>query len=262
MFEEGKGPGFDPRKLFYLMMVSESKNVSRCRFRFARVDWEGPCLYGFHGKVIIRYSLSDFSKIYVFDPSDGHCMGDVNQTIAAHPTKDYQAAKRIENTRRAYNRWTTKRENLIRENDFLIDGRQPSDLLEYIETEEVKKERVLSFPLLDGPSSVESVPEDADPDKIDTMADHGSPLSGPFYPTLEEWYLDFAIRQDPKDLNEADTEAMKEIEGSEWYRKNLNDESFRRFLDRMKFKPNLQLRGLISGGESDERCVCANEIGQ
>jgi putative transposase len=145
MFEEGKGPGFDPRKLFYLMMVSETRNVSRCRFSFAGVDWEGPCLYAYSGKVIIRYSLSDFSKIYVFDPSDGHFMGVVTQTIAAHPTKDYQASKRIKNIKQSFRRLTDKKEDLIRKNGFLIDGRQPTDLLEYIEAEEVKKERALPY---------------------------------------------------------------------------------------------------------------------
>jgi putative transposase len=260
MFEEGKGTGFDPRKLFYLMMVSEVKTVSRCRFRFAGVDWEGPCLYGFEGKVIIRYSLSDFSKIYVFDPSDNHYMGVVTQTTAAHPIKDSQAAKKIVNLRRVYNRLTTKREDLIRKNDFLIDGRQPSDLLEYIETEEVKKERVLPFPLLDGPSSVESVPEDADPDKIDTMADHGSPLSGPFYPTLEEWYREYAIRQDPKCLIDADRKAMKEVEDSVWYEKNMEDESFRRLFDRIKFNQISMPEELTPGGEKNERPICADQI--
>jgi len=260
MFEEGKGPGFDPRKLCYLMMVSKPVNVSRCRFTFAGVNWEGPCLYPYNGKAIIRYSLGDFSKIYVFDASDGHFMGDVTQTTAADPIRDYQAGKRIGNLRRVYNRLTTKREDLIRKNGFLIDGRQPTDLLEYIEAEEIKKERVLPFPLLDGPNSVESVPKDADPDKIDTMADHDSPLSGPFYSTLEDWYFGWAIRQDPKDLSDADRKAIKEVENSPEYEKNLEDESFQRYLDRIKFKQISMSEELISGGEKNERPICADQI--
>ncbi len=138
MFEEGKGPGLDPMKLWFLMMVAEVKKVSRCRFKFAGVFWEGPCLYGYKDKVIIRYSLSDLSKIYVFDPRD-RFMGVVTQTTAADPIKDWQAGKRIMAKRRALKRETVRLLDFARKNNFVIDGRQPIDPSEYIEIEEAKK---------------------------------------------------------------------------------------------------------------------------
>jgi len=138
MFEEGRGPGLDPKQLLFLMMVAEVKTVTRCRFRFAGVDWEGQCLYGYKGKILIRYSLNDLSQIYVFYPDD-RFMGIVTQTTAAHPIKDWQAAKRIRVMRRDYKRETKRLLNSDRKNNFLIDGRQSLDSLDYIEAEEAKK---------------------------------------------------------------------------------------------------------------------------
>jgi putative transposase len=138
MFEEGRGPGLDPRQILFLMMVAEVKSVRRCRFRFAGVDWEGPCLYGFNDKILIRYSLGDFSKIYVFDSRD-RFMGVVTQCGKADPIKDWQAAKRISARRRAHKRETTGLLDWAHKNNFVIDGRQPIDPSEYIEIEEAKK---------------------------------------------------------------------------------------------------------------------------
>lgn len=132
IFDDGKGAGLDPKALCFLMMAVEVKSVRRSRFTFASADWEGSCIYGYRGRIIIRYSLSDLSKIYVFDTNDRY-MGTVEQCGKADPIKDWQAAKRIQSTRRTFKRHTKEFAA------FLVEGRRNPDLIEYIETEEASK---------------------------------------------------------------------------------------------------------------------------
>jgi hypothetical protein len=138
LFEEGKGAGLDPKALCFLMMAVEVKSVRRSRFTFANTDWEGPCLYGYRGRVIIRYSLSDLSQIFVFDPSD-RFMGTVTQCGKADPIKDWQAAKRITAERRRLKHYTKGIVTYIDKDRFLMEGRRAPDLLEYIEKEKADK---------------------------------------------------------------------------------------------------------------------------
>jgi putative transposase len=260
IFDDGKGAGLDPKALCFLMMAVEVKSVRRSRFTFAGTDWEGPCLYGYKGNVLIRYSLSDLSKVYVFDPRD-QFMGVVTQCGKADPIKDWQAAKRIVSERRKYKRDTKRLATFIQEKHFLIEGRSNPDLNEYIEAEEAKKpQNKIISPWLYEAIDNDSHPAPVEEGKIDTMADHGSPLSGPFYSTLEDWYYEWAIRQDPKDLSDADRKAMKEVENSAEYEKHLEDESFQRYLDRVKYKQISRPEELISGGEKNERPICADQI--
>jgi len=150
MFDDGKGAGLDPKALCFLMMAVEVKRVSRSRFTFAGIDWEGPCIYGYKGKILIRYSLSDFSKIYVFDTNDRY-MGEVTQCGKADPIKDWQAAKQIIATRRKYKKHSKELAA------FLVEGRRNPDLIEYIEAEDAKKQKVLPFrPFSDKPESSEA----------------------------------------------------------------------------------------------------------
>ena len=155
MFGEGKGAGLDPKALCFLMMAVEVKSVRRSRFTFAGIDWEGPCLYGYHGKVIIRYSLSDFSKIFVFDINDQRLMGVVTQCGKVNPIKDWQAAKRIVAERRKDKRDSKKLAAFIQEKRFLIEGRRDPDLIDYIEAEEAKKpENRILLPHFDDESEI------------------------------------------------------------------------------------------------------------
>ena len=66
IFNEGKGPGVDPNELIYLMMDREIKNVHRNGVTWLGWHWYDENLYGLKDKVVIRYSLSDLSQIYVF----------------------------------------------------------------------------------------------------------------------------------------------------------------------------------------------------
>jgi len=156
IFDDGKGAGLDPKALCFLMMAVEVKSVRRNRFTFAGIDWEGPCIYGYRGKILIRYSLSDFNKIYVFDTNDRY-MGEVTQCGKADPIKDWQAAKRIVSERRKCKKETKRLDAFIQEKRFVIEGRRNPNLIEYIEAEDAKKQKVLPFrPFSDKPESSEA----------------------------------------------------------------------------------------------------------
>ena len=138
IFDDGKGVGLDPKSLYFLMMAIEVKSVRRSRFTFAGIDWEGPCLYGYKGRILIRYSLSDFSQIFVFDASDRY-MGTVTQCGKADPIKDWQAAKRIVAERRKLKKHSKELAG------FLVEGRRNPDLIEYIEAEEANKPEIVKL---------------------------------------------------------------------------------------------------------------------
>lgn len=220
MFEEGKGPGVDPAELYHLMMVGDVKTVRRNRFTFVGTDWTGSCLYGYKGKIIILYALSDLSKIYVFD-SNNQFMGAVTQASAADPINDWQAAKRIIAERRTFKRQTKKLANFIREKSLLIDSRCSPNLLEYIEAEEAKKpENKRISPFVNDPESALVLKIEAD--KIDLAADHGSPLSGPYFREAwerYEWYL----KNDSKTYNLADLVWIDWFIDSDFYHQIYED---------------------------------------
>ncbi len=224
IFEEGKGPGIDPKELCFLMMAAEVKTVRRNRLTFAGVDWDGDCLYGYRGKVTVRYSLSDLSKIYVFDPKD-QFIGILAQASVADAVNDWQAAKRIITARRAFKRQTKKLTDLIREKSLLIEGRSPQGLLEYIRAEEAKKiEKKIISPFIDDPDPQLDILNEP---KTDMAADHGSPLSCPWFKEdfeTFEWYC----TNDPRKFNIADLAWIDCYNESELYKECYMDESGRR----------------------------------
>lgn len=163
MFEEGKGAGLDPKALYFLMMAVEIKTVRRNRFTFAGVDWQGECLYGYKEKVLIRYSLSDFSKIYVFDQRDKF-MGIVTQSGKADPINDWQAAKQIMRERASFKRQTKRLADFIRKKPFVVDDRKNPELIEYIQTEEAKNKPEPNSPFIEDAVSTPR-PSSAVPDE-------------------------------------------------------------------------------------------------
>ena len=66
VFDEGKGSGVDIKELDNLMMSKEIKTIYRNGIKFLKADYYNDCLYGQKGRVIIKYSLSDLTKIKVF----------------------------------------------------------------------------------------------------------------------------------------------------------------------------------------------------
>lgn len=66
VFEEGRGNGINIEELDDLMMSKEIKTINRNGIRFLKADYYNECLYGLRGKVIIKYSLSDLTKIKIY----------------------------------------------------------------------------------------------------------------------------------------------------------------------------------------------------
>jgi transposase len=191
MFEDGKGTGLDPQALYFLMMAVEVKSIRRNRFTFAGIDWTGPCLYGYKDKILIRYSLSDFSQIYVFD-SKNQFMGIVTQAGKADPINDWQAAKKIIKERAAFKRQTKR-------------------LADYIEAEEAKKPRekfISAFGDDDDQIHCDLMPKNPDEYAVIVEPDR-SPLSRPAGPLFDEYYLQYdwykkIEKKFPGRFNEAD----------------------------------------------------------
>ena len=66
VFDKGKGAGINIEELDDLMMSKEIKTINRNGIRFLKADYYNECLYGLKGKVIIKYSLSDLTKIKIY----------------------------------------------------------------------------------------------------------------------------------------------------------------------------------------------------
>jgi len=98
IFEAGKGPGVNPYELYYLMMDHEIRTIHRNGITWLNRDWYHEALYGLRDKVVIRYSLSDLSQIYVFYKNLYLCtakpVGEVHPmaTLSENP-KDMEAVK-------------------------------------------------------------------------------------------------------------------------------------------------------------------------
>ena len=216
VFDPGRGQGIDPLALCFLMMSAEVKSIRRNRLTFHGFDWTGDCLYGLTGKVIVRYSLSDMSKVYVFDPND-RFIGMIEPVEATAP-RDYVAAKKITSERRRLLRETKKLSEMARAaSPEVIDlvSRKNPELLEYIRSEEEKKpggKFISPFP----DDWIPETPIQTEEKKIDMAAACGSPLSSPFFREVYEqfeWYL----KRDPEGLNLADLG---------WIAEKLDDHEF------------------------------------
>ena len=215
LFEEGKGEGLDPKALCFLTMVAEVKTVRRNRFTFAGVDWEGTCLYGYKGKVIIRYSLSDLSKIYVFDDRDDF-MGVVTQTTLAHPIKDWQAAKRIIDERRALKRITDgEADSIRRKGSFFLNRQRTPDLIPYIKAEDGKKPKSKTVAELLGGAVCNEEPKKEKP-KFKPPRDW-SEFRGPWW----ERY-DYHMAQDSATLSQDDLDFIAWFQTTSEYQATQN----------------------------------------
>ena len=159
LFEPGRGPGIDPKALCFLMLKTEVKGVRRERLTFDGFDWTGDCLYGLKQRVIVRYSLSDRSRVFVFDLND-QFRGIVEPVDYTAP-RDHAAARRILGERRRLLRQTKTLSNMAKTaSPEVIDliSRKNPDLLEYIQAEEIKKEKPRMLPYVEPEKSVEAEP--------------------------------------------------------------------------------------------------------
>ena len=88
VFDEGKGSGVNVTELDNLMMSKERKTIYRNGIKFLKADYYNDNLYGLKGKVIIKYSLSDLTKIKVFTLNNEYIC-DAERVMPIHPMANY-----------------------------------------------------------------------------------------------------------------------------------------------------------------------------
>ena len=88
VLENGKGSGVDLDKLDDLMLSCEIKNINRNGIRFLKADYYNECLYGLKGRVIIKYSLSDLTKIKIYTLNN-EFICEAERVMPIHPMANY-----------------------------------------------------------------------------------------------------------------------------------------------------------------------------
>ncbi len=88
VFENGKGGGIDIDVLDDLMLATEIKTLGRNGVKFLKADYYNDCLYGLRGRVIIKYSLSDLSKIKIFNLKN-EFICEAERVMPIHPMANY-----------------------------------------------------------------------------------------------------------------------------------------------------------------------------
>jgi putative transposase len=113
IFDAGKGPGVDPGELVHLMMAREIKRITRNGIDLFGCYWFSEALYGLRDRVVIKYSLSDLSKIYCFHDNEFLCT--LEPLPKTHPMasesgtpKDMEEVKRRITQKRGLKKQTVK----------------------------------------------------------------------------------------------------------------------------------------------------------
>ena len=88
VFNEGKGSGVDINTLDDLMMAAVVKTIGRNGIRFLKADYYNDCLYGLRGRVIVKYSLSDLSRVKIFNLNN-EFISEAQRVIPVHPMANY-----------------------------------------------------------------------------------------------------------------------------------------------------------------------------
>ena len=99
VLEERKRQNIDINTLDDLMLATEVKTIQRNGIRFLNCDYFDERLYGFRGKVLIKYNLFDLRSIKVFTPK-GEYLCTAERVTETHPmakilgdVKDYEDYK-------------------------------------------------------------------------------------------------------------------------------------------------------------------------
>lgn len=193
LFDPGRGAGVDPKALCFLMMKAEVKGVRRNRLTFDGFDWVGDCLYGLKQNVIVRYSLSDRSRVYVFNLQN-QFVGVVEPAEFTAP-RDHAAAQRITSERRRLLRQTNSLSKMARTaSPEVIDliSRKNPDLIEYIQAEEMKNEPPKLTAFLHDDRAPEAACMAVDPVASTSETEASGPAERPiFYSDTEkfEWLM-------------------------------------------------------------------------
>jgi hypothetical protein len=157
IFESGKGPGVDPGKLTYLMMPREIKHIGRNGIDLFGCYWYDEALYGLRDHVLIKYSVSDLSQMYVFHKNEFLCT--VKPRPKTHPMasesgtpKDMEDVKRMIAQKRGLKKQTVKLYKMLGHKaeslpwkEIIQEIPDVIETIEKIEAEKFKTASSLSF---------------------------------------------------------------------------------------------------------------------
>ena len=267
IFEQEKGPGVDLDEVAYLMMAKEIKTVHR-----NGITWNGWHYYDealfdhLRNKVIMRYTHADYRQVYVYDLK-GEYICVARPIEKANPVgwdsevpADREAYQRMNASKRKCRRKVLDLRELLDEkaSEALpwkeIIKKDPN-IVEAIEKQEAKKPKVVNIsPFIDGVRYSDSPqPEEktglsacdlsaisakagAQAGKIDMAADHGSPLSCPWF--SDRWYeqYEWYQGQNPEDFNDDDLDWVRWYETTTQWKSIYGNESGQRRLSHIKFR--------------------------
>lgn len=259
VFEAGKGPGVNPAELTYLMMPREIKTIHRNGIDLFGCYWYGETLYGLKDQVLIKYSLSDLSQIYCFYKNEFLCT--LKPRPKTHPMasesgtpKDMEDVKRMIAQKKSLKNQTVKLYKLLGKKQEQLPWKEiiqevPNvvEAIEKIEAEKPKPKFI--SPFADEPADNEPCVAPPEKGKIDMMADHGSPLSCPYFKEGYEMF-DWYCAHDPEEFNIADL-----IWIDQFYDSTLYEVMYRYESAQFQLRSLWSKRPIRSKGSEDETLV-------
>lgn len=218
IFNEGKGPGVDPLELTYLMMDRDVTDIHRNGITWIGWHWFDEALVGLRDRVVIRYSLSDLSQIYVFYKNEFLCTARPVEKV--HPMasesenpKDMEAVKDVIRLKKRVKNTTQKLLGLLETKTAAQidwDRTRSGGIVETIQAIEEKQrpETIPISPWLEDETGMAPVPPE-------------EPKERPKYKPPKDWSdfrgdawerYDYHMAQYPKELTQENLEFV------EWYR--------------------------------------------
>lgn len=190
IFNEGKGVGVDPGELTYLMMACEIKNVHRNGVTWLGWYWYDENLYGLKDKVVIRYSLSDLSQIYVFHKNEFLCAAKPIEKVnpmasESENPRDMEAVKEVLRLKKKVKNTTRKLCDLL---DSKAAGQidwsktKNAEISETIKQREDKKPKAVNIsPFVDDEEGKGAISVPARADAVPSIVEQAES-------SFDEWY--------------------------------------------------------------------------
>ena len=195
VFDKGKGSGVNIEELDELMMSEETRIINRDGIRFLKADYYDESLYGIQGRVIIKYSLSDLTKIKVYTLNN-EFLCYAKRVAPVHPMATYLGdVKDQEELKYKINQQKKLEKKTINE------------LKQYLKIEHIKPIEWQNIPKLE----TEITPNIEKDINYDTEITGGRPIFESRYERYE-WHLKNGFE------NEKDVAWFKEYEFSDEYR--------------------------------------------
>ncbi len=228
IFDLGKGPGVKLSDLNDLMMSREIRTVHRNGVTFLGRHWYNEALCGLNDRVVIRYSYSDLSQIYVYYKKDLICVATPIQKVhpMASESDDPRDMEEYKHQKAFFGRIRRDVIKVCREGGPKILERLPLKEIVYkvpnidkdIEKIEAEKPKAKFIsPFVDEPGDNKPYIAPSEEGKIDMMVDHGSPLSCPWFKDhweMYEWYF----KNDPIGYNIADLSFIDWFEDGHFFK--------------------------------------------